>query len=131
MSIKKYAPYRKDGSNWDKNRAARLHELKTTLKERGGQDNGESQSARETAPKKRKGKKERMREKVTAKETAEGDEDGSAPHQPAVREPSHVEKTGTKRGLGDEQGDGIHSEMPTKKRRRRHKKVASTGADNP
>ena len=78
MGIKKYAPYRKEGSNWDKNRAARLGELKNQLKERrekmmGGRGlesyddvvRGGGEGA-EKPMKKRKGKKERMKAKLAA-----------------------------------------------------------------
>jgi len=63
LSIKKIAPYRKDG-RWDVKRADRLRELKAKLKERSwGRDGHAAGDSEEKKPKKRKGKKERQREK--------------------------------------------------------------------
>ncbi|THG93416.1 hypothetical protein EW026_g7817 [Hermanssonia centrifuga] len=75
MGIKKYAPYRKDGNNWDQNRSTRLKELKTKLQERGVTSGvaGEA-SAGERPAKKRKGKKERMKAKEAV--VQDGDEEG-------------------------------------------------------
>lgn len=67
VGLKKFAPYRKDGSSWDKNRGARLKEFKDTLRDRGvGAGDGGAKAAGEKPAKKRKGKKERLREKAGA-----------------------------------------------------------------
>ena len=66
MSIKKFAPYRKDSKNWDQKRATRLQELKGKLKDRGVRGGKDGEGEKEKAPKKRKGKKERMKEKAAA-----------------------------------------------------------------
>lgn len=62
MSIKKIAPYRKDG-RWDIKRADRLKELKAKIKDRMGADETWTGESGEKKPKKRKGKKERQRGK--------------------------------------------------------------------
>src|SRR4051812_10905455 len=62
LSVKKYAPYRKEG-RWDQTRRERLNELKQRIKGRGDAWEESEAAAAERPTKKRKGKKERMREK--------------------------------------------------------------------
>ena len=79
MSLKKYAPYRKDGSNWDKNRASRLQEFKQKVKKRGAAIGAGADLAKvlpEKPAKKRKGKKERMKLKAVAEGAVDGSEGG-------------------------------------------------------
>jgi protein KRI1 len=69
LSVKKYAPYRKD-NRWDQTRGDRLKELKQSVAERShgafGMDAGSSRDGEK--PKKRMGKKERMKLKATGVE---------------------------------------------------------------
>ncbi|KAF7297860.1 Kri1-C domain-containing protein [Mycena chlorophos] len=82
MGIKKYAPYRQEG--WDKNRNERLKEFKGKIQERMGASGAGAQEGGDgLAKKKRKGKKERMREKAEADATETGikrkrEDDGDA-----------------------------------------------------
>ncbi|KIJ51364.1 hypothetical protein M422DRAFT_244542 [Sphaerobolus stellatus SS14] len=81
MSIKKIAPYRKDG-RWDTKRAERLKILKDKLKERGWGNReleGDAGDGSEVKKKKRKGKKERQRGKVTGEDGAPTVEETSEP----------------------------------------------------
>jgi protein KRI1 len=68
LSVKKYAPYRKD-NRWDKTRGDRLKELKQSVAERShgafGMDTGSSRDVNGGKPKKRMGKKERQKLKDT------------------------------------------------------------------
>jgi protein KRI1 len=74
MSVKKYAPYRKD-ARWDSTRGDRLKELKQKVSERGGAGmKKEGAGLDEHQGKKRKGKKERMKMKAAAPE-GQGEED--------------------------------------------------------
>ncbi len=129
MGIKKYAPYRKDGNNWDQNRSTRLKELKTKLQERGVTSGvaGEA-SAGERPAKKRKGKKERMKAKEAV--VQDGDEEdgdmggGAAMEADRSRDESKSEETKRNRHqepVEEEVGAGGGVENTTKKRRR-HKK---------
>lgn len=109
LSVKKYAPYRKDG-NWDRTRGDRLKELKQSVAPRvsgvwgGAEVDGPNQGAGEVV-KKRKGKKERMKLKAIEDE---------------------VPSTG-KRKLDEAQDEqpGSGAEEGGKKKRRRHKKPAA------
>ncbi|KAF7293992.1 Kri1-C domain-containing protein [Mycena kentingensis (nom. inval.)] len=105
MGIKKYAPYRRDG--WDKNRNERLKEFKGKMQERLGGAAAATQDGQ--VKKKRKGKKERMREKAEA-EVADDGED-NAPKKRKRGEPEEVE-----------QSAAVPSEGGSKKKRRRKKK---------
>lgn len=124
MGLKKYAPYRKDGSNWDKNRAARLKELKQKIAERSkalGAGEDITRVLPEKPAKKRKGKKERMREKaaVTGEVEMAEDAEGGEP------EPEQQPANGSKRKAVDEQpaaADASVGESSKRKRTRRHKK---------
>ena len=107
VSIKKYAPYRKDFS-WDKDRNVKLRELKQRIAGRTGRagmdagDDGDVGGAK--PPKKRKGRKERMK----AKAAAEAVENAAEDEAPQLG----------KRKLDDQAED----QAGTKKRKRRHKK---------
>lgn len=122
MGIKKYAPYRKDGHNWDKNRASRLQELKQTINERRKAMGGGSNLAQvqpEKPTKKRKGKKERMREKATGVD--EGGEQGA---EAEAEEPAP--SVAKRKALPEDvdMGDAAPSGEQSKRKRRRHKKSA-------
>lgn len=121
MGIKKYAPYRKDGHNWDKNRAGRLQELKQTIGERRKALGGSSNFAEvlpEKSTKKRKGKKERMRDKATGIDTKEEGEQGDETETaPSISKRKSVPED-------VEMGDAAPSEEQSKRKRRRHKKSA-------
>lgn len=128
MGLKKYAPYRKDSSNWDKNRATRLGELKQKVGERGkalGAGADLSKVLPEKPAKKRKGKKERMREKVVAplEVDLEDGEDG------AVQADVDIVSTtsGSKRKVRDEVpiSEGATEGESSKRKRRRHKKATN------
>lgn len=140
MGIKKYAPYRKDGSNWDQNRATRLGEIKAKIKERrakmmGGQGlesydevvrvGGEGT---EKPAKKRKGKKERQKAKVAAGGTdgdvAENAEDAGIETQ--TRNEKRTEEKLGKRKTPENEEARETQEGPSKKKRRRHKKAGHT-----
>lgn len=109
LSVKKYAPYRKDG-NWDHTRGERLKELKQSVAPRvsgvwgDGEPGAPSQGGGQIV-KKRKGKKERMKLKAVEEE---------------------VPLTG-KRNFSEAQEDGPGSgaEETGKKKRRRRKKSAA------
>ncbi|KZV91710.1 hypothetical protein EXIGLDRAFT_836921 [Exidia glandulosa HHB12029] len=98
VSVKRYAPYRKSGANWDSTRGEKLRELRDKLKERGA---GAPADASEGEKKKRKGKKERMREKAAteagavASSTANQELDGAGPKK-------KKKKRKTQEGGGDE-----------------------------
>lgn len=109
LSVKKYAPYRKDG-NWDRTRVDRLKELKQSVAPRisgvwGDGETGASNQGGGQIVKKRKGKKERMKLKAVEEEV-----------------PSTGERT-----LSEAQEDvpGSGAEEPGKKKRRRRKKSAA------
>lgn len=125
LSVKKYAPYRKD-NNWDKTRGDRLKELKQSVAERSkgahgvgvGADSASGRDVNGERVKKRKGKKERMKMKAADDEGRDGevsvaaieDKDGSS------RKRKHVSLD-----EADEEREGGSSEK--KKRRRRKKAV--------
>ena len=112
MSIKKYAPYRKDFS-WDKDRNAKLRELKQRIAGRTGRAGMDAGGDRDVKPtKKRKGRKERMKAKAAAEAVGNGAEDEAL-------------QLG-KRKLDDEAEDAPDAEAGTEKRKRRHKKKPAT-----
>ena len=137
MGIKKYAPYRKEGSNWDKNRAARLGELKNQLEERrekmmGGRGlesyddvvRGGGEGA-EKPMKKRKGKKERMKAKLAAggiDGVDADDAEGAEAEVKVEKERKGKEGKSTKRKTPENEETQESQEGPSKKKRRRHKK---------
>ncbi|KAI9063919.1 Krr1-domain-containing protein [Trametes sanguinea] len=128
MGVKKLAPYRKEGKGrtWDSKRAARLHELKQKLKDRGVNGSVEAAAAAQEK-KKRKGKKERMREKAVAGTDGAKEEDGE--HKRGVSEQTEgdASKSSRKRKSEDtEEQEG--GEASSKKRRRRHKKSTTAAA---
>ena len=111
LSVKKYAPYRKD-NNWDKARGDRLKELKAAVSGRTGRglgwsDGGGSAGATTEPVKKRKGKKERMKMKAGEEQ---GEEEGL--------------KTGDRK-QDDAQEEGHGDDGPARKKRRRQKKPAA------
>lgn len=126
LSVKKYAPYRKD-NKWDKTRVDRLKDLKQSVAERSsgayGADGIRNFIANGDQSKKRKGKKERQKMKAgdlgVANQTKERVEidlsmqteagDGSA-----CRKRNHNELEG---------GDGAPEGTGTSKRKRRRKKT--------
>lgn len=133
MGLRKFAPYRKDGSNWDKNRAARLKELKTTLQERRvalGASDDISKELPEKPAKKRKGKKERMKAKATAgPDLVEVNVDESGSEEPTLPE-SKKRKTNPDPGELLTTADEIDvSVVPLKAKRRRHKKSGKSSAN--
>lgn len=132
MGIKKYAPYRKDGSNWYPNRGARLRDLKTKITERrkifqGGPDVSASAPAggRDKSVKKRMGKKERMRAKAVADDQTEDAFVGEQEERVAT-----VEEARNKRKRSADAVEGSTTaeveegglQNQSKKRKRRHKK---------
>ncbi|KAJ3525200.1 hypothetical protein NM688_g8440 [Phlebia brevispora] len=138
MGIKKYAPYRKEGANWDKNRAARLHELKAKINQRRAAFQGAGDAttaaagtdvAQERPAKKRKGKKERMRAKMVADAqdeaaTEEGREDNGDDEK---QEEEGKRKRAEERSADAGSRVGEEKER-SKKRRRHHKKTGQTDA---
>ena len=155
MGIKKYAPYRRDGQNWDQQRATRLGELKKKIAERraalqGGSGGGgaAAAAASEKTAKKRKGKKERMRDKA-AVQPGEVVEDAGAPADEEEETRDEVKEKHKRKRTADEEeetrdrvkekhkrkrtkegatGTADGDEQPSKKKRRRHKKAAQNGA---
>lgn len=119
VSIKKYAPYRKDFS-WDKDRNAKLRELKQRIAGRTGRAGMDAFGDRDVGgskpAKKRKGRKERMKAKAAAEAVANVTEDDEAVQL-------------GKRKLDDQAEDAPNAddaEVGTKKRKRRHKKKPAT-----
>ncbi|KIY63150.1 Krr1-domain-containing protein [Cylindrobasidium torrendii FP15055 ss-10] len=106
MSVKKYAPYRKDSHAWDSQRNEKIKELKNQIHERMGGDEKMVSAVLDKPAKKRKGKKERQR----AKE--EGGEDA-----PSTEAPSRKRKL-------EEAVQVEESHDSSKKKKRRHKKKA-------
>ncbi|KAF7798812.1 hypothetical protein EIP86_010038 [Pleurotus ostreatoroseus] len=134
MGIKKYAPYRKDGSNWDKNRAARLRELKAKIGERrkafeGGSGGGgdvfadASAGGHDKPAKKRKGKKERLRAKALAGEQDDDEQDDEVDEEPMTgKEDTRSKRDRTEEATGESAAVEGDSQKQPKKRKRRHKK---------
>ena len=115
VSIKKYAPYRRD-AEWDKDRNEKLRELKKQIAERmgpAGMGGEADRDARGSKPaKKRKGRKERMKAKAAADTVENGAEDEAKQLGKREREDE-----------GEEAGDDqCEEDAPKKKRKRRHKK---------
>jgi protein KRI1 len=124
LSVKKYAPYRKD-SRWDATRSSRLKELKQQISERGGETNADA-AAPSRPTKKRKGKSERLKMKAALAQSKEG---AAASGTDAAFGKEEVgEREVEKRGdLGEGDGEGAHNgetEGASKRRRRRKRKVA-------
>lgn len=108
MSVKKYAPYRKDAHAWDSQRNEKIKELKSQIHERMGGDEKMVSAVLDKPAKKRKGKKERQRAKEEGGEDAPG----------AEAEPSR------KRKLEEAAGQVEEDHESSKKKKRRHKKKA-------
>lgn len=128
MGLRKYAPYRKDGSNWDKNRATRLGELKQKIGDRSkalGADDDVSKIFPEKPTKKRKGKKERMREKAGVAQEVNVDEDPDSTPQPDVNGPL-TSSSGKRKATEDAPvSEDTTNKESVKRKRRRHKKITT------
>ncbi|KAI0343514.1 Krr1-domain-containing protein [Trametopsis cervina] len=121
MGLKKLAPYRKEGSTWDKNRGTRLRELKTSLQQRRtaiGASEDPSSLGSEKATKKRKGKKERMRAKVVTEQDVEPNED----EVKAEEAEPHARKRKADDDVSMADDGADDQEVPPKTKRRRQKK---------
>ena len=125
MGIKKYAPYRKEGKGktWDRNRTARLAELKTKLKERGLGVDDVTRDGKEPSVKKRKGKKERQKEKALAMAANPSTDTVLIPSDKSQKESDTSSSTKQKR-----EADEGETEAPAKKRRRRQHKHSNLSA---
>jgi protein KRI1 len=124
LSVKKYAPYRKD-NNWDKTRGDRLKDLKQSLAERSKGARGTGMSGGEPPldvnterVKKRKGKKERLKMKAAGDDVAAGED--------KVRVRAKVGDVNGKRKHEnmDEAEEVQEGDASRKRKRRRHKKTA-------
>ncbi|KAF8070380.1 KRI1-like family C-terminal-domain-containing protein [Lyophyllum atratum] len=124
MSVKKYAPYRKE-VKWDSKRNDRLKELKDKISERSTRAGFVAGSSRDSATadkpaKKRKGKKERMKQKG-----AEGVDDDDAAVRSAAIPVNEASSKRKREGDGTaEAGDAAQESVVKKKRRRKHKDKA-------
>jgi protein KRI1 len=124
MSIKKYAPYRKN-TMWDRNRGERLKEFKQKVKSCTLGDAGQINSE----PKKRKGKKERMRlkqiEEEKEKETEKmGSLFGKGSTQDNQESGGEDMEDKKKRKRNNDVDDHNQNGQETKKKRKRRKKNA-------
>jgi protein KRI1 len=133
MGLKKYAPYRKDGSNWDKNRATRLKEFKQKVKERSvafGAGEDLSKVLPEKPAKKRKGKKERMKAKTAATDVdlaeavEEKKDDAELPATSSKKRKVADEKAVDEQAVAPEAAPT--GELSKRKRRRHKKSVQET-----
>lgn len=137
MGIKKYAPYRKDSSNWDKNRAGRLTELKEKLAQRRSKMGGNvdiPDVLSDKPVKKRKGKKERMKNKAaTMPEGVAGTDLDAGAHDQEIEaklKGANKEEGKSKKRKADEDLAATQppdraedTSVPAKSKRRRHKKA--------
>jgi protein KRI1 len=129
MSVKKYAPYRKE-AKWDSKRVDRLKEFKNKISERVPVSRvGEGNDTADKSTKKRKGKKERSKLKAIA-----ADEDRDIERKglhPSPAKFGGLDALKRRREYqGDDDVDGNVQEMEThgkKKRRRRTKAQATEG----
>ncbi|EKM53575.1 uncharacterized protein PHACADRAFT_186206 [Phanerochaete carnosa HHB-10118-sp] len=131
MGLKKLAPYRKDGGAWDKNRAARLKELKETILQRDAALAASGDFAKilpEMPAKKRKGKKERMREKATAVLNVNLEE-GAEEQRQEKQEGGNKRKAADEKLAYDETTGTTDESLSKRKRRRRHKKTVQESRD--
>ena len=128
MSVKKYAPYRQDKGDryrWNKKDQEKLHELKSTIKNRAVNAFGMRSTAGGQAPgdggekaKKRKGKKERMKAKATLEQPEEISEVPANDQTISVVDPETTSSKKRKRG-----DKGIVQPVepePRKKKKRKH-----------
>ncbi|TFK74652.1 Krr1-domain-containing protein [Pluteus cervinus] len=140
MSIKKYAPYRKE-SSWNQKRSDKLKDFKDKLNERlhasgwdlgGGEGSGTRDGGGEDAKKKkRKGKKERMKLKGITEGEGEGVEAGTTVvDNEAKDEAAGVGDKRKREGHAEVTGDGNGdaAEEHHKKRKRRKQKNAPVDA---
>lgn len=104
MSVKKYAPYRKE-AGWDHKRGERLKEFKTAIGTRMT-ENGMASEVGEKPKKKRKGKKERLKSKAETIATPADEQD--SPQEDKKRKQEDTNQ---------QEGDDNYS----RKKRRRHK----------
>ena len=134
MSVKKYAPYRQDKGDryrWNKKDQEKLHELKSTIKNRtenafgmrltaGGQasDGGEK-------TKKRKGKKERMKAKVALGQPEEVSE---VPANDQTISVVDEEPTSFKKRKRDEKDNVQPGESELRKKKKRKHQENDTSA---
>ena len=125
MGIKKYAPYRKNTQNWDKNRATRLKDLRTKIAtRRSAVDGGDAAATAnlEKPGKKRKGKKERMKAKAAVQEFT-GAADEGRESEDAIEPPKKRRRAGEVETTEKDPTDvSAAHDQPSKKKRRRHKK---------
>ncbi|KAI0090576.1 KRI1-like family C-terminal-domain-containing protein [Irpex rosettiformis] len=129
VGLKKLAPYRKGALPWDKNRNARLKELKSSLQERKTALGTGDDISKVMPTKKRKGKKERMRAKaaIEQEETGESYDQASAAVQGESKPPSKKRKVKQEAAKQPEHADSDPG--PSKAKRRRHKKPGKTSVD--
>ncbi|KAH6910281.1 KRI1-like family C-terminal-domain-containing protein [Coprinopsis sp. MPI-PUGE-AT-0042] len=146
MSIKKYAPYRKekgDRARWDPKQKEKLQEFKNKVRERevrffgssvSGDGRGEVHErgeGGEKPKKKRKGKKERMKMKEAGGDEDEGPvaEDVKVEKQVAFEQPEESNTSKKKKRKREEKEERIVDDEDAaskKKRRRRHGKKTAT-----
>ncbi|KAI0692163.1 KRI1-like family C-terminal-domain-containing protein [Cytidiella melzeri] len=124
VGLKKLAPYRKEGSNWDKTRGARLKELKASLQQRKSALGASDHLSSGQPTKKRKGKKERMRAKAAAGQ--DGEDDGN--DEDVVDEPIAKKRKGDHDTTVPSNGASSSTDLP-KVKRRRHKKAGKSSID--
>jgi protein KRI1 len=129
VSVKKYAPYRQDKGDryrWNKNDQEKLHELKSTIKNRTGNAFGMRSTAGGQASsdggekmKKRKGKKERMKVKVAL---GQPEEISEVPGNDQTISVVDQETTSFKKRKRDDKDivQPVEPEPRKKKKRRKH-----------
>lgn len=129
MSVKKYAPYRQDKGDryrWNKKDQEKLHELKSTIKNRSGgafgswtTTEGQTLTDHVEKAKKRKGKKERMKAKVALGEH----EETSADDQTILANNSDARSTKKRKREGDKGIVQTGTGGPQKKKRTHQENV--------
>ncbi|KZV61949.1 Krr1-domain-containing protein [Peniophora sp. CONT] len=121
MGLKKYAPYRREKTQWDPNRPHKLKKLHEKLGAKGvyekvGTGEGRAKDGEgEGREKKRMGKKERLKARAAAEADA-GEGEGEMPGKRAREEEDGA--------VAAETGEA----EPAKKKRRRHKKAGQAEA---
>ena len=123
MGLKKYAPYRREKTQWDPNRPRKIQKLHEKLSAKGVYDLGAAgrngAATEEGRPeKKRMGKKERLRAKAAAAESGGAGEEGEATSKRPREEDG---------AAADAEAEAGEAE-PAKKTRRRHKKAGQVEA---
>lgn len=123
LSVKKYAPYRKDNA-WDKTRVDRLKELKQSVAERSqgmcGATGANAVHENGERVKKRKGKKERQKMKVAG--AGEGENIGAEALEGSLEPENGIPHLKRKRDTEEEEP---HEAAGTSKRKRRRRKKAT------